>query len=178
MRLLGIFAASSSALAIAPFIPFGPSVRTNRAPRTLSSLRRSIVIVSGIVRMSFKPFAAATNASAIPVFPEVGSIKTVFDVIFPLLIASSIIEKPMRSFTLERGLKNSSFNKTSAWALCASAVRFRRTNGVLPIVSVMSLYILAMIDRGIFEKAVSGKPEREGKNRRVFAQKSIATRTI
>jgi hypothetical protein len=77
MTLFGILAASSSALAIAPFMPFAPSVRTRRAPRTLRILRRSVVIVSGIVRMSFRPRAAATNASAMPVLPLVGSIRTV-----------------------------------------------------------------------------------------------------
>ncbi len=39
MTLFGILVASSSALAIAPFIPFAPSVSTRRAPRTLRILR-------------------------------------------------------------------------------------------------------------------------------------------
>src|SRR5688572_17418967 len=59
------------------------------------------------------------------------------------------MENPIRSFTLESGLKNSSFSKTSACALCAAAVRFRRTRGVLPIVSVMSLYILDILRGGL-----------------------------
>ena len=123
---------------MAPFMPFGPSVSTSRAPRILSSFRRSMLIVSGIVRISFRPLAAATNARAIPVLPEVGSIRTVWALIFPLCRASSIIETPIRSLTLESGLKNSSFNRISAPASCAAAVRFRRTKGVLPIVAVMS----------------------------------------
>ena len=45
-------AAISSAFAIAPGIPFGPSVRTSCAPSTLSSLRRSMLIVSGMVSVS------------------------------------------------------------------------------------------------------------------------------
>ena len=94
------------------------------------------------------PFAAATKASETPVLPEVGSIRTVSLVIFPLLIASSIMAKPMRSFTLESGLKNSSFRRISACAPWAAAVRFSRTSGVLPIVSVMSLYILAIMNEG------------------------------
>ncbi len=130
---------------MAPFMPFGPSVRTTRAPRILRSLRRSVLIVSGMVRMSLRPLAAATKASAMPVLPLVGSIRTLSLVILPDLMASSIIEKPMRSLTLERGLKNSSLSRISAWAPWAAAVRFRRTRGVLPMVSVMSLYILAMI---------------------------------
>ena len=148
MRAPGIFAASSSALAIAPFMPFGPSVSTTRAPRILRILRRSIVIVSGMVRMSLMPLAAATNASAMPVLPLVGSISTVFLVILPDLSPSSIIESPMRSLTLESGLKNSSLSRISAWAPWAAAVRLRRTRGVLPMVSVMSLYILAMMGVG------------------------------
>ena len=139
MTLLGIFAFSSSAFAIAPFMPFGPSVSTSLAPRILRSFRRSNDIVSGMVRISFKPFAAATKASAMPVLPEVGSIRIVLALIRPLLRASSIIALPMRSFTLESGLKNSSFNRISAFAPWAAAVRLRRTSGVLPIVSVMSL---------------------------------------
>src|SRR5882724_3673319 len=144
MRLPGILAASSSAFAMAPFMPFGPSVRMTRAPRILSSLRRSMLIVSGIVRMSLRPLAAATNASAMPVLPLVGSIRTVLLLTLPLLIASSIMEKPMRSFTLESGLKSSSLSTMSARTPCAAAVRLRRTSGVLPMVSVMSLWIFAM----------------------------------
>jgi hypothetical protein len=62
----------------------------------------------------------------------------------PLFSASSIIANPMRSLTLESGLKNSSLSRISACAPWAAAVRLRRTRGVLPIVSVMSLYILAI----------------------------------
>ena len=101
---------------MAPFMPFGPSVRTTRAPRILSSFLRSIVIVSGMVRMSFRPLAAATKARAMPVLPLVGSIRTVSLLILPLLSASLIIAAPMRSFTLESGLKNSSLSRISACA--------------------------------------------------------------
>ena len=73
-----------------------------------------------------------------PVFPLVGSMSTVLLLILPDLRASSIIENPMRSFTLESGLKNSSLRMTSANAPCAAAVRLRRTSGVLPMVEVMS----------------------------------------
>jgi hypothetical protein len=47
----GWSAASSSALAIAPFMPFGPSVSTSSAPSSASILRRSSDMVSGMVRM-------------------------------------------------------------------------------------------------------------------------------
>src|SRR5690242_8385126 len=55
----------------------------------------------------------------------------------PDLSASSTIATPMRSFTLESGLKNSSFSNTSATAPCFLATRLSRTSGVLPMVSVM-----------------------------------------
>ena len=45
--------------------------------------------------------------------------------IFPDFNASSIIAKPIRSFTLESGLKNSSFSKISACAPCAAGTRMR-----------------------------------------------------
>ena len=50
---------------MAPFIPSGPGVRTSSAPNAASSLRRSTLIVSGMVRMRRYPRAAATKASAI-----------------------------------------------------------------------------------------------------------------
>ena len=114
-------------------------MRTRRAPRTFRMRRRSCVMVSGMVRTSLRPRAAATNASAMPVLPEVGSMRTVSFVMRPDFRASSIIAKPMRSLTLESGLKNSSLRSTSACALWRAAVRLRRTRGVLPMVSVMSL---------------------------------------
>ena len=76
-----------------------------------------------------------------PVLPLVGSMITVPLFIFPAFRASSIKAMPMRSLTLESGLKNSSLSSTSAMAPCFFAVRFRRTSGVLPMVSVMSLNI-------------------------------------
>ena len=48
----GISASSSSARAMAPFMPFSFGVRTNSAPRCAKILRRSIDIDSGIVRIS------------------------------------------------------------------------------------------------------------------------------
>ncbi len=52
MTAPGMVAASSSALAMAPFMPFGPSVSTSSAPSSASILRRSTDIVSGMVRIS------------------------------------------------------------------------------------------------------------------------------
>eukprot|EP00975_Prorocentrum_lima_P061545 12880531-Prorocentrum_lima.AAC.1 len=48
----GVAAFSSSALAIAPFIPSAPGVRTNSAPKAFKRLRRSTLIVSGIVNIN------------------------------------------------------------------------------------------------------------------------------
>ena len=52
MTASGSVATSSSALAMAPFMPLAPSVRTSSAPSSSSILRLSIDIVSGIVRIS------------------------------------------------------------------------------------------------------------------------------
>ena len=48
----GLAAFSSSARAMAPFIPSAPGVSTNSAPRAFKRLRRSKLIVSGIVSIS------------------------------------------------------------------------------------------------------------------------------
>ena len=50
--------------------------------------------------------------------------------------AASTIDTPIRSLTLDSGLKLSSFATTSAPAFCV--ILFKRTRGVLPIVLVMS----------------------------------------
>ena len=52
MKESGVSAASSSALAIAPFMPFAPGVSTSSAPYARSRLRRSTLMVSGMVRIS------------------------------------------------------------------------------------------------------------------------------
>ena len=51
----GVFCCSSSARAMAPFIPSAPGVSTSFAPSMASSVRRSSDIVSGMVRMSLYP---------------------------------------------------------------------------------------------------------------------------
>ena len=77
-----------------------------------------------------------------PVLPLVGSMMTVSLVSVPLFSASSIIAMPMRSFTLESGLKNSHLSSTVA--SMPSVTLLSRTNGVRPTVSTMSLNILAI----------------------------------
>ncbi len=49
MNASGIFASSSLAFSIAPFMPFGPSVSTSFAPSARSTTRRSMLIVSGMI---------------------------------------------------------------------------------------------------------------------------------
>jgi hypothetical protein len=79
--------------------------------------------------------AAATEAREIPVFPLVGSTIRVSLSTTPLFSAASIMARAIRSFTLDRGLKNSSF--TSTVASPGRVTRFSRTSGVLQIVCTM-----------------------------------------
>ena len=146
--------ASSWAFSIAPFIPFGPSVSTNSAPSIASKVLRSRDMVSGIVSVSLYPLAAATKARAMPVLPLVGSMITVSLVSRPLFSASSIIAMPIRSLTLDSGLKNSHFNKISA--PIPSVTLFNRTKGVRPIVSTMSLYIFPIFINAVYQVKRSG----------------------
>ncbi len=125
----------SSALAIAPFMPLAPSVRTRRAPRAARIFRRSTDMVSGIVRINGIRFAAQTKASPTPVFPEVGSITVVPSLMTPRSSASWTIDCPMRSFTLAIGLNDSSLKTTSPPS--PAEHRGARTSGVRPIVSTI-----------------------------------------
>ena len=63
-----------SAISIAPFIPFNPSVKIELAPKAFNTFLLSIDIVSGMVKVSLYPLAAQTKARAMPVLPLVGSI--------------------------------------------------------------------------------------------------------
>ena len=81
--------------------------------------------------------AAQTKARAMPVLPEVGSTMAVPGLIRPWASSASIIDTPMRSLTLEIGLKNSSLATTSPLGF-SSAVRCgSRTRGVSPMVSMI-----------------------------------------
>ncbi len=90
-----------------------------------------------MVRMSLYPLAAQTKARAMPVLPLVGSTITVSLLMSPFSSALTIIDTPILSFTLPRGLKDSSLATTSAFA--PSVIRFNLTRGVFPISSVESL---------------------------------------
>jgi hypothetical protein len=83
-----------------------------------------------------RPLAAQTKARAMPVFPLVGSRMMVSPLICPACSAASIIETPMRSFTLLKGLKDSIF--TSTVASKPLVTLFNLTSGVLPMVLVRS----------------------------------------
>mmetsp|Transcript_68331 Transcript_68331/g.182035 ORF Transcript_68331/g.182035 Transcript_68331/m.182035 type:complete len:258 (-) Transcript_68331:106-879(-) len=122
----------SSALAMAPPIPLAAGVKTTSAPKALSRTRRSILMDSGMVSFSLYPLAAATMASPIPVFPEVGSTRMVFPgLMSPRFSASVIILRAMRSLTELAGLELSSL--ATICATQPSVTRFNCTNGVWPI---------------------------------------------
>ena len=106
---LGISLLSSLAFSMAPLIPLAPSVSTSFAPYAASNFLRSILIVSGRVNIALYPFATATSASPIPVFPDVGSIMVAPGFKMPLASASSIIDNATLSFAEPAGFKYSSF---------------------------------------------------------------------
>ena len=73
-----------------------------------------------------------------PVLPEVGSTSVLRPgTIRPDASRLSIMLTPMRSLTLDIGLKNSSLARRFARQPFSAARRFSRTSGVWPIVSVM-----------------------------------------
>ena len=71
-----------------------------------------------------------------PVLPDVGSTMVAPGLSRPLASSDSIIATPMRSFTLDSGLKNSSLATTSPRGLIWAESLGRRTSGVSPIRSI------------------------------------------
>ena len=63
---------------------FAGSVKTSSAPKACSRTRLSRDMDAGMVRISLYPFAAATKASPMPVFPDVGSTRVVTPAAPPL----------------------------------------------------------------------------------------------
>ena len=114
IKLFSYSFASSFALAIAPFIPFVPSVNTISAPYAFRIFLLSTLIVSGIVSITLYPLIAAREARPIPVLPDVGSMITAPGFRTPLSSASSIILRAIRSLALPAGLKYSSFTSILA----------------------------------------------------------------
>ena len=123
----------SSALFLAPSIPLSSGVRIMVAPYALSSLCRSMLMFSGIVRMSLYPLHAAVMASPTPVFPLVGSIIVPPGFNPPLFSASSTIERAIRSLALPPGLNDSIFATMRALRLYFLFMLHSSTSGVLPI---------------------------------------------
>jgi len=80
-----------------------------------------------------------------PVLPLVGSMITEPGPILPSRSAASTMDRPMRSFTLESGFRNSHLPTTVATQ--PSVTRFKRTSGVRPTSSVMSLAIRPTVER-------------------------------
>ena len=133
IKLFGISLASSSALAIAPFIPFAPSVSTSSAPYAFRMFLLSTLMVSGMVRMIRYPLDAAMDARPIPVLPDVGSMITEPSFKSPFSSASSIIAFAIRSLTLPAGLKYSSLTRRVASRPSSFSTFTTSTSGVFPI---------------------------------------------
>ena len=142
IHALGVWWASCSARAMAPFMPSAPGVSISLAPSIARRVRLSSDMVSGIVKINLYPLAAATNARAMPVLPLVGSMITVFGFNMPRFSASSIIAMPMRSLTLPSGLKYSHLMRMVASSPAVTLLS--RTNGVWPTVSTMLLNMRAI----------------------------------
>ena len=79
------------------------------------------------------PLAAATDASPMPVLPEVGSIITVSAFNFPDFSASSIIALAILSLTEPAGLNSSNFAIIFALRSYSFSICVNSKSGVLPI---------------------------------------------
>ncbi len=93
-------------------------------------------MLSGMVSVIGYPRAAATNASAIPVFPLVGSMISLPGPRTPRSSASQIIDAPIRHFTEYPGFRPSILASTVACA--PPTTRFSFTSGVRPILNELS----------------------------------------
>ncbi len=126
----GVAATISSALATASRIS-EPGVNTISAPSIRRNATRSCEMRSGMTSVRAYPFAAATNASAMPVLPLVGSTSVAPGLSTPRRSASSISATPTRSLTLPHGLRDSIFTKIRAPAVsrrCSSTIGVRPTD--------------------------------------------------
>ena len=139
MKLSGISFASSSAFSMAPVMPSSPGVSTISAPYAFSMLRRSMLMVSGMVSIILYPFAAAMDARPIPVLPEVGSIITEPGFSLPVCSACAIMAFPTRSFTLLAGFRYSSLTNSRAFRFSCCSMLDASTRGVFPTSSITPL---------------------------------------
>src|SRR5215470_18918754 len=121
---------------MAPGMPLAPSVNTSLAPYAASNLRRSILMVSGMVRVMGIPRAAATNANAIPVLPLVGSTSSLPGPSRPRRSASQTMAAPIRHLTEYAGFLPSILARMVAPA--PSWIRLSATSGVRPIECALS----------------------------------------
>mmetsp|Transcript_82105 Transcript_82105/g.166247 ORF Transcript_82105/g.166247 Transcript_82105/m.166247 type:complete len:335 (+) Transcript_82105:284-1288(+) len=168
-------AAISSALAMAPPMPLAAGVSTSLAPKAFSRTRRSMLIDSGMVRIMSYPLEAATMARPIPVFPEVGSTRTVSPgLMSPRASASLIMLRAMRSLTELAGLKDSSFRTISASHPSLSLESF--TRGVPPISSRMFSAILGRSERAVPDGVVVVPIEGGGVKARAVLREATAAR--
>ena len=92
-----------------------------------------ITLLSGMTMMMRYPRAAATEASPMPVLPEVGSMMTEPGPSRPRASASSIMALAMRSLTLPAGLKYSSLARILACRPSAASIWVSSSRGVRPI---------------------------------------------
>ena len=133
---LGFALFNSSAFETAPAMPLAPSVRTISAPYAASSLRLSMLIVSGITITALYPLEAATIARPTPVLPLVGSIIVPPGLRVPAFSASAIILRAGLSLALPPGFTASNLTRSSASIFSIFSMLFILTRGVPPISSV------------------------------------------
>ena len=92
--------AMRSASSTAPFIPRAASVSTIFAPSIFKILRLSTLMLDGITKMTSYPLTAPTNASPMPVLPDVGSTIVPPGLSAPEASASSMMRSATLSLTL------------------------------------------------------------------------------
>src|SRR6266542_3802153 len=104
------------ATSMAPLVPFSEGVNTISAPYSSRRRTRSSLAFSGITAVSLYPLRAATMASEMPVFPEVGSRITDPGCSFPSTSAAFTMARAIRSLSDPVGF-------------CPSSLAHRRTPG-------------------------------------------------
>ena len=116
-------------------MPSAAGVSTSFAPYAASSMRRSLLMDSGMVSTTSYPRAAPIIAMPIPVLPLVGSTKTLRPgAISPRASAASIMFIAARSLIEPPGLEASNFTYTVAPT--SSLSRSSLISGVSPMVAL------------------------------------------
>ena len=114
-----------------PSCPVRPGVRISLAPNATSTLRLSMVMVSGMVSTHSMPRDAAANASAMPVLPLVASMMVLPGPNRPRFSASATMAAPMRHLTEYAGFRPSILASTVAEA--PAVIRLILISGVRPM---------------------------------------------